>query len=128
MQPSARDPVTVAVDRGHLVVGEDPGAALCGAARHRPDRLPDVDARVRYPEGTSDLRVQARLLAQRLRHRDLLAIDVGLAAGLGEAIGVGGVVPGCGDEQAAGVLDAVGCDPPQDAVLGDAFARQRVRP
>ena len=41
-----------------------------------------------------------------------------------EAIGVVRVIDGRGDEQAAGVLDAVGRDAAQDDVLPDAFPRR----
>ncbi len=78
-----------------------------------------------FPSGTRNtreiVRVQPRLLAQRLRRIDLLAVDAGVAAPLDEPVGVRGVVPRRGDEEAAGVLDAVGGDAPEDAVLADAL-------
>ena len=50
-----------------------------------------------------------------------------VAAALEEAVAVGGVVVGRGDEQPAGVLDAVGDHPAQDRVLGHALlGRHRV--
>ena len=109
-QPRAGHVVALAVDGDHLVVGQDPRAPLLGAARHRPDCLPHVDVGVGHAEGAGDPRIQPRLLAQCLRRIDLLAVDAGIAASLGEAVGVGGVVERGGDEQAAGVLDAVGGD------------------
>ena len=49
---------------------------------------------------------------------------VGAAAG-GELVAEAGVVERRGDEEAARVLDAVGRDPAQDAVLLDALRRGR---
>jgi len=94
---------------------------LLGAPGHRPDGLPHVDVRVGDAEHARDVRVQPRLLAQRLRRIDLLAVDAGVATALDELVGVGGVVPWRRDEEAADVLDAVGGDLLQDAVLADAL-------
>ena len=125
-QARARDLVAVAVDGDRPVIGEHAGAALLRAARHRPDQLPHLDVAIGHAEDARDPRVQARLLAQRLRRIDLLARHAGRPAALGEAIRVRGVVERGGDEEAAGVLDAVGGDLAHDHVLGDALLR-RVR-
>ena len=124
-----RAPVTSSPSRWMAiaaVIGEHPRAALLRAARHRPHRLPHLDVAVGYPEDARDLGVQARLLAQCQRRIDLLARHAGGAAALGEPVRVRRVVEGGRDEEAAGVLDAVGSDLAQDHVLADALLR-RVR-
>ena len=125
-QARARDLVAVAVDGDRPVIGEHPGAALLRAARHRPHHLPHLDVAIGYPEDARDLGVQARLLAQCQRRIDLLTRHAGGAAALGEAVRVRRVVERGRDEEAAGVLDAVGSDLAQDHVLADALLR-RVR-
>ena len=125
----AGDLVALAVDGGDRVVGEDPAAALLDAVAHRPHGLPDVDVGVRAPgRRVRSCGFSRGSAAQRLGDRDLLAVDAGVRAALREAIGVGGVVPRRGDEQAAGVLDAVGGDAPQDPVLADALLGGRAGP
>ena len=118
-------PVTSSPSRwiGHGgVVGKDVRlAAPLGAARKRPHGLPRVDAGVGHPERARDPAVQARLLLERCVRLDLLAVDAGGAAALGEAIGVVRVVVRRRHEQPARVLDAVRDDPAQDPVLDDAL-------
>jgi hypothetical protein len=120
----ARDRPVVAVQVDDLVVGEDPGAVLGGATGERPHRLPGVDRPVRHRERALDLRVEPRLALERLADRDLLGRELRLPAALHEPVAVRGVVVGRDDEQAAGVLDAVGDDAAQDRVLGHALLRR----
>ena len=123
----AGDRVAVAVQVDHAVVGEDARAVRGRAAGERPDRLPGVDRRVRDRERALDAGVQPRLAPQRLGDGDLLGRQRGPAAALEELVAVGRVVVGRGDEQPAGVLDAVRDDPAQDRVLGHALlGRDRV--
>ena len=122
-----RAPVTAPSDDvqiGDPVVGEDPRAVRGGAARERRDRLPRVDRRVGHGERAPDPRVEPRLAPERLVDPDLLRREVRLATPFHEPVAVGRVVVGRRDEQAAGVLDAVGDHLAQDRVLDDALVRR----
>ena len=120
-QTRTADVIAVAMDRDRLVVGEHPRAALARSRGQRPDQKPRVDAAVRHAERPRDAGIQPRLLTAGLRRIDLLAGDARIAAPLGEAVGVVGVVERRRDEEPAGVLDAGRGDPSDDPVLVSAL-------
>ena len=72
------------MDGDDRVVGQHAPAARLDPSGHRPYRLPHVDVAVGDAEHARDARVEQRLLAQRLRRIDLLAVDAGVGAPLGE--------------------------------------------
>ena len=86
------------------------------------DQLPRLQRPVRHLESTPDRRVERRLPSQEVPHGHFLARHAAGRAGIGERRHVlVGVVRGS-HEVAAGVLDAGGCDPAQDAVFVNALA------
>ena len=87
-----------------------------------------VGGTVRHLEDAADARVEQRLAAQGLLERNLLARDAGLGAGGEEAVGIVAFVLRRHDEEAAGVLDAMGVGAAQDAVLLDALDRRSAGP
>ena len=109
------------MDGDDLVIRQHAPAAVLDPSGHRPHGLPDVDVRVGNAEHPRDRRVQQRLLAQRLRRFDLLAVDTGVAASRREHVRVRGVVERGRHEEPTDVLDRVRRDLLQDAVLRDAL-------
>src|SRR4029450_1289670 len=93
---------------------------LCGP-RASPDELPRVDGGVGNREGPRGSGVQAWLSAQRLRRPNLLDRNARRSTACNELVTEGRIVPRRADEQAAGVLDAVGGGSSQDDVLRDAL-------
>src|SRR5439155_5829410 len=88
----------------------------------RRDELPGVEVGVRDGEGARDPRFEPRFLPKRLGNRDLFDGEARLLAAPQEVVAIGRVVPRRRDEQATGVPDAVGRDPPHDRVLDHALA------
>jgi hypothetical protein len=89
--------------------------------RSSSPELPGIEGGVGDGEGARELGVEAWFAAQRLCDRNLLHWDPGRTTALAENIAECGVIRRGRDEQTAGVLDAVGGNPPEDDVLDDAF-------
>ncbi len=114
--------ITVPMDGHHGVVGEHARAALLRAAGQRPHRLPNFHVAVRHAEHARDIGVAgAAPGAAPSPDRSPRSRSPVAAHPCGELVRVGRVVPRRGHEEPAGVLDAVGGDPAQDAVLADAL-------
>src|SRR5664280_1727599 len=116
------DPAAVAFHAHQALIGPGVAAVNARVGDVGFDELPWLHGAIRQLEGAADARIERRLAPERLGDRDLLAVHVGGVACRLEAGDVVIRILGRGDEQAARVLDARGGDPPQDAVLGDAFA------
>ena len=115
-------PLARSVEPDQSVVGTGLATPTPRVGQVGLDQLPRLHGRVRHTEGTPNRRVEGRLPAQEVPHGHLLARH---AAGRAGARKVGQVVVGVargGHEVTAGVLDAGGCDPAQDAILVDALA------
>ncbi len=117
-------PVPVADQGLDLVIGEEAGSVLQRRGHRCLGGHERVGGGVGYLEAVGDAGIQIGLAPESLGHRDLGHVDAGRAASLQETGHVVLVVPRGDDEEAPGLLDAMGHDPAQDPVLLDALHRR----
>ena len=115
------DGVPLADEPGHLRVKAHLAAVQFGVQHVRRAQAEGVHAAVRHAYGAGQGRVDGRLEPPRQVRVDDLGPDARRAAGVRKSLLVTQVVFGQGDEEAVGLLDAMGGDAPQDPVLPDAF-------
>ena len=113
--------VTVADEARDFGMEADLSAVKLGVQHIGRAQAERVDTAVRHPDGADQVGIDRRFEPPGQVGIDDFGIDAGLAAGFHEGFLVGQVVFREGDEEAVGLVDAVGCDAAEDAVLADAL-------
>ncbi len=115
------DPLPYELETDHAAIRPGFAAVRPGVLEVGRDQLPAVDRRAGQSEDAADLRVERRFAPERVREREILALDVRCLARGGELGHVVFGVVGSGDVIGPGVLDGCGGDPPEYPVLVDAL-------